>query len=1434
MGLNDLIRSTEASSPSSGLGIHMTNYELQNQVLPLVLSLLKDANSEVQTLAVQCLVELVKHSRSSLETVVGASQNKSSERDADVLLGMIVAKLLEIISVPSDKKSIDDGVYDLSLLGLKGIIAEVGNSRSLFSRKLLDFIAVKKMFPAISQILLKLHDPSLPLKSSNKDDHIMELLEILSQCILLFGDNLWESSDEGKLVQQIQEVLFSFLSHTRGGVRKRASTGIGRLASLISCRSTNLLHKLLDGMVDQLSSLIDKYTRNTAAATFSDTDTLGSHVSCISWTFRCVSEADRKEMHGLRSKKSTISEYSETVVRKMFELMDTSSSGADEYDFSEHGARRNELRELAIQCLETLCVQLPDDMSFFIEEIRDKSFELIAYDPNYAYDEDDDDVFQEIGDGGRMDDLSGEADDETDEYIDSEEDYVGDIEDDEDLSWRIRKQSAKLLKSLIENVLAISGNLADLEKFFGEPGLNRILSRLYQEREETVVEEIFSCLQIFIIRCNKKTDSLKESPTKIPTGRRGSDNSINGRKRKQDEKDSSDVHEMEVEENVRLQELLYRNIIKISTVLSKSWRKHQQMVSVKHKVLYTLTLFMKSFKDVEPIDANDWWFAGEILKFIPLFEYCLGSEELNDSRMPTSTNFSIELLVFLRSVYTFPLSKFLKLESTQKIVVAVSHCLHRETHHKCKHEALVLLDEIFKNLSKCDEFKINSQLAESIIQIIHDAVLPIFKDPSFDSAVKDSAIICISDMYYSFGNLFPVEEFSEVLIPTLIARIMSQSTRITALIKLNELCNSEYFTQLNQAESLAQLSPILVEVSGYLKNDARDLRFASTKLLKTLVNFYEAGSLDQNDLYVILDTLADSLNDVNDLPILANELDLLAQFWEKGHNILDVREKVDSIFSVKVFPTLPKILLEPQISGKLGSKVVSSICHLIETSVSIDLKNGDNIEKLLLKPFNSSEVPFNSIKCLAKCYASLLTCQESNNIGAIAHKLFTLLKNKRNKSLPLEKFDLMALRTLGYFSKSYTDNNDLTELQELFIGIIYEFKSLGDDACTTSAHSLGQLIAYNMESKFQDLIQYFKTAAQNANCHYYLVIVVNEIISENPKELGNNPSYCSELWNLLFETQAVILEAEQKDSSLSLMAEGIGKIAQMKPDVYLPKLLDTLKAPNPWTRVSVLSAFGFTLTTGNELNHFDKLIKPVIPEFLALLSSDADLNVRRHALFSLNTALHSKPNLVEPHLSTLVPLIMGETRVKEDLIKVVDMGPFKHKVDSGLDARKAAYECLFSLLNSSVFSSSVVPKEYLEQIVRGLNDPAQEVQLVALMMLQKICTDWNIWGQGVIVESIVSSLKSMIFAKTKENAVKQEIKGIMELSRSASRAFISLCTALDFEYEQILQGKPMNQASTIGGSELEDVHGIHALRSLGEEIFSNTPIKNQLLEVLSQ
>lgn len=69
---------------------------------------------------------------------------------------------------------------------------------------------------------------------------------------------------------------------------------------------------------------------------------------------------------------------------------------------------------------------------------------------------------------------------------------------------------------------------------------------------------------------------------------------------------------------------------------------------------------------------------------------------------------------------------------------------------------------------------------------------------------------------------------------------------------------------------------------------------------------------------------------------------------------------------------------------------------------------------------------------------------------------------------------------------------------------------------------------------------------------------------------------------------------------------------------------------------------------------------------------DEKLEIRRLGMTTLNSATHNKPELILPHLGEFIPIVIAECTIKKELIREVQMGPFKHMVDDGLEARKVS------------------------------------------------------------------------------------------------------------------------------------------------------------------
>lgn len=106
---------------------------------------------------------------------------------------------------------------------------------------------------------------------------------------------------------------------------------------------------------------------------------------------------------------------------------------------------------------------------------------------------------------------------------------------------------------------------------------------------------------------------------------------------------------------------------------------------------------------------------------------------------------------------------------------------------------------------------------------------------------------------------------------------------------------------------------------------------------------------------------------------------------------------------------------------------------------------------------------------------------------------------------------------------------------------------------------------------------------------------------------------------------------------------------------------------------------------------------------------DADINVRRFALESLTAITHTVPQAVKEYLQLIQEAANAMTKIDPTLIKEVDLGPFKHKVDDGIVIRKAAYALLDTMIER--IPERVNAGQATEIAIYGLEDTAEECMI---------------------------------------------------------------------------------------------------------------------------
>jgi len=328
--------------------------------------------------------------------------------------------------------------------------------------------------------------------------------------------------------------------------------------------------------------------------------------------------------------------------------------------------------------------------------------------------------------------------------------------------------------------------------------------------------------------------------------------------------------------------------------------------------------------------------------------------------------------------------------------------------------------------------------------------------------------------------------------------------------------------------------------------------------------------------------------------------------------------------------------------------------------------------------------------------------------------------------------------------------------------ILATFDSSNEETRQAASFALGNIAVGNLNKYLPQVLQEIQ---KNPKTKYLVLHSLREIIvrlSLNPSGVDSLKSYQNDVLPLLFEN------CENEDEGTrNVVAECLGKLAIVSPNDLVPSFLTKVKSDSANIRSTVVTALKFAII--EKPQPVDQLLVPVMPQFLELLK-DKDLNVRRNTLLTLNYAAHNKPLLIREVLPNYLPDIYNESKVKPELIRQVDLGPFKHTVDDGLEIRKAAFECMYTLLDTCLDRVNI--PAFVTNLVDGLKDHYDIKTLAHLMLIRLSVLAGPALLEGL--DQLVEPLRATVGTKAKEGAVKQEVERNDELIRSALRSIVAI------------------------------------------------------------
>lgn len=1059
----------------------------------------------------------------------------------------------------------------------------------------------KRVTDRLSEAIVRQEDVSVQL----------EALDILGDLLARFGSLLVSFHSN------ILDALLPQLASPRLAVRKRTIVALSHLVT--SCSNT-IYARLMDYLIDELSK--------------------NSSMSTTRTYIQCIAAISRQAGH-------RFGEYLERVMPLVIEYV-----AVDD----------DELREYCISACEAFTLRCPKEITLHLPTIVKVCLQCLQYDPNYNYDDYDDEE-------GQMDLDEDDEGEEDDEYS-----------DDDDMSWKVRRASAKCLEAVI------STRHEMLVEFYKTVS-PQLISR-FKEREENVKVDIFHAYMA-LLRQTRPSHSVNVDP---------------------------DAMEQE-EGTISMLKQQVPSLVK---------GVHRQMKEKSIKTRQGCFSLLTELVQVYPGALTH-----HIHMLIPGIQFSLGDKN-------SSSNMKIDTLAFVHCLLVHHSGEIFH-PYIGELLPSVVTCV-ADPFYKITSEALLVLQALVKVIRPLDlasSFDFTPYTGD-----LYHCTLARLRAADLDQEVKERAIACMGQIIAHLGDHLQGE--LATCLPIFLDRLRNEITRLTTVKALTKVAASPLRIDLRPI-----LSDALPVLASFLRKNQRALKLATLTLLDTLVTNYSNAIGPQ-----LLDKV------LMELPPLINESDLhIAQLclmlltstakFHKGSmaNFLQV-----------VMPDVMALVRSPLLQGG----ALKAMQELFEAIVQAGLPGlgYQDILNHLLAPLVSpqaSNIHKQAYHSMAKCVAALTLTHHNEAVGVVNRFLMDVT-NPRSPTV--QSFSLLAIGEIG-------QHIDLSVIPQLKDAVVTSFSSSSEEVKSSASYALGHLSCGNLQEYLPFVLAEIEA---NPKRQYLLLHSLREIISiQSKSEDGVKVllGFVNDIWAQLFRHTEC-----SEEGTRNVVAECLGKLTLINPAQLLPKLQDSLKTDSPMMRTTVVTAIKFTIS--DQPSPIDSLLRHSIGDFLGTLQ-DPDLNVRRVALVAFNSAAHNKPSLIRDLLDTILPQLYNETRIRKELIREVEMGPFKHTVDDGLDIRKAAFECMYTLLESCLDRIDIYI--FLEQVEGGLRDH-YDIKMLTYLMLARLA---HLCPQAVLqrLERLVEPLRTTVTTKVKANSVKQEYEKQDELKRSAMRSVAALLTIPD-------------------------------------------------------
>lgn len=922
----------------------------------------------------------------------------------------------------------------------------------------------------------------------------------------------------------------------------------------------------------------------------------------------------------------------------------------------------------------------------------------------------DDDNDEDQDDNG---DEMGQDVEDMDEF-DEDDDYS----DDDDSSWKVRRAAIRCVHAITSVELLPR---AELFSRFGPFLITR-----FKEREESVKLDVFDAFSELLRLAGSMTKGFSAASATIRA-----------------EADVGDAMIVDADEEVRNQvsPLLLRG-----PGIVKSLKKELGSKSLKARTK-AMTLLRNLVNTMPSV-------------ILPLIGNVI--PEIEQGLRDSSTAMKTESLLLLRSVMAGGGAEALKDDIgvlIPQVIATTGDRYYKITAEclRCCGEALIA----FGTASPaCKENM--SPLAPGI----HDSALKRVTAQDQDSEVKEAALLCLGGTVSYFGSVLGSDRLSKIT-PVLVDRLGNEMTRLATVRALSAISRSGASNVL-----CTMMAEITETVGGFLRKNNSSLKVAALDMLSV------APVLPSKNDSALVANVSELVTD-SDLRITRMSLLLMARLIQmRGSGIVGEVAKSNSVYQRAIGLTLSSLLQGAAVDALIEFfrtlAYVNAIPLTVEAMLTDLITQAGELALMMTASTTRTSSPLHTV---ARCVVALCEAADATVRTQIREQIIMEIASNDTKR---RIFSLVCLGEFGRCSRIIKSDEEKQRARD---SVLAALEASEDEVRTAAALAMGGISATDGTNGVLTLVDLIR---QQPRQKYLLLLSMKDTIwSSSNIDLGQ---VVQVLLPLLLQPTSVSdsgfsnldshvgggKQASEQDSVRTATAECLGLLTQAGPDVLMPKLVEGAKSMHSDVRASVAAAIKFAMASNSDNGPaLAKSLKVAVNIFVQLIGDD-DVFVAKNALQAVNAIAKSRPSLLAPHLTTVQQLVFARLVKNKDFVRIVDLGPFKHEEDYGLDMRKSAFDCMRTFV-SGPLCTSLQLTTLVEHTLVGFADQS-DVRAIAQLILATAAATPGAAQLVTIIEPILKALEMTFNEKVKPNAVRQETERHDESIRGALRAIRMLET----------------------------------------------------------